>query len=200
MEARLTRFCLGQKKQNAMNAIKKTIAVLFLAAIPFLSSAQKSKIPQRNEIITVTSGEEGVEETLEVFNMPEGDKNNYFLSVGHLGFGDEVVQVLFDPIFELFIPLGETLEEAQETLLKLQALYKEAPGTSIETEGCLAFGFPTEKRETVKVTYRKRLLSKQLEFTLEREGYIRSAYVNKSDFGAIVSGVKFYRKIHPKQK
>ena len=87
MEARLTRFCLGQKKQNAMNAIKKTIAVLFLAAIPFLSSAQKSKIPQRNEIITVTSGEEGVEETLEVFNMPEGDKNNYFLSVGHLGFG-----------------------------------------------------------------------------------------------------------------
>ena len=53
--------------------------------------------------------------------------------------------------------------------------------------------------ETVKISFRRPLLSKLLEFSLEREGYIRSAHIGKSDFGSLVRGVKFYHKLHPKK-
>lgn len=182
-----------------MKAIRKSILLLMLAAVPFLSFAQNSKIPQRNEIVRVEVGGEGSDEIIEVFDQPVDGESHYFLSVGHLGFGDEVIQVLFDPIFELFIPLGDNLDEAMETLQQMQALFKEPVGTSLETTGCLAFGFPRENREPVKVTYRKPLLSKLLEFSVEREGYIRAAHLQKSDFNSLVRGMKFYKKLHPKK-
>ena len=53
--------------------------------------------------------------------------------------------------------------------------------------------------ETVKISFRRPLLTKLLEFSLEREGYVRSAHIGKSDFVSLVRGVKFYRKLHPKQ-
>ena len=184
-----------------MNTTKKIALVILLAAIPVFASAQKlSKIPQRNEIVLIESGEDSDAEALEVFDSPVDGVSHYYLSVGHLGFGDEVIQVLFDPIFELFIPLGNNLGDALETLKKLQALYKSEPGTSMEIEGCLAFGFPKdEKLETVTVTYRKVLLSRMLEFSVQREGYIRSAHVQKSDFGSLVSSVKLHHKMFPKK-
>lgn len=186
---------------TSMNTLRKIVFVLLLTAMPVLASAQKlSKIPQRNEIVRIESGEDPDAEALEVFDSPVNGESRYYLSVGHLGFGDEVVQILFDPIFELFIPLGSNLSEALETLNKLKDLYKEAPGTGIEIQGCLAFGFPKdEKMETVTVTYRKVLLSRLLEFSVQREGYIRSAHVQKSDFGSLVSSVKLHHKLFPKK-
>ena len=186
---------------TSMNTLRKIVFVLLLTAMPVLASAQKlSKIPQRNEIVRIESGEDPDAEALEVFDSPVKGESRYYLSVGHLGFGDEVVQVLFDPIFELFIPLGSNLTEALETLNKLKDLYKEEPGTGIEIQGCLAFGFPKdEKMETVTVTYRKLLLSRLLEFSVQREGYIRSAHVQKSDFGSLVSSVKLHHKLFPKK-
>ncbi len=163
-------------------------------------SAQTSNIPQRNEIVQVEIDPNSIpSEFLEVFDAPIDGVHHYYLSVGHLGMGDEVVQILFDPVFELFIPLGDNVTEALETLQTMRALFKEKQGASIEVQGCLAFGFPTDKLETVKVTYRKVLLSKMLEFSVERESYIRATYIAKSDFGSAVSGVKTYHKIHPKQ-
>ena len=125
--------------------------------------------------------------------------HDYYLSVGHLGIGDAVIQVNFDPLYELFIPLGNTLDEALETLKDLQDLYRTEPGTVTTVPGCLAFGFPDGNIDDVKVTYRKQIFSNLLEFTLEREGYQRSTFVNKSNFNSIVSGVKFYKKLHPKE-
>ena len=163
-------------------------------------SAQISNIPQRNALVQIEIDPNSIpSEYLEVFDSPVDNVHHYYLSVGHLGFGDDVVQILFDPVFELFIPLGENVTEALETLQTMQALFKEKPDTSIEVQGCLAFGFPTDELETVKVTYRKVLLSKMLEFSIEREGYIRAAHIAKSDFGSAVRGVKTYHKIHPKQ-
>ena len=34
---------------------------------------------------------------------------------------------------------------------------------------------------------------------LEREGYIRAAHINKAEFNSLVSGVKFYKKLHKKE-
>ena len=126
--------------------------------MPVLASAQKlSKIPQRNEIVRIESGEDPDAEALEVFDSPVNGESRYYL-------------------------------------------YKEAPGTGIEIQGCLAFGFPKdEKMETVTVTYRKVLLSRMLEFSVRREGYIRSAHVQKSDFGSLVSSVKLHHKLFPKK-
>ena len=43
--------------------------------------------------------------------MPDFDQ--YYLEVGNMGVGGEVIQINFDPVFVLFIPLGSTIEEAQ---------------------------------------------------------------------------------------
>ena len=163
--------------------------------------AQTSKLPRRDEIVKVEIDDNSIPpEYVEVFDAPSEGEHHYFLSVGHLGFGDEVIQINIDPVFELFIPLGDTVSEALETMKSMQALFKEEPGASIELPGCLAFGFPDQKPETVKVTYRKGLLTKMLEFSIEREDYIRTTHIQKSDFGLAVRGISFYQKLHPKQK
>ena len=106
---------------------------------------------------------------------------------------------MFDPISELFIPLGDTVAEALESLQQIQALFKQQPGASLETTGCLAIGFPNGNREPVRVKYMKPVLSKILEFSVQREGYMRAAHMQKGEFDTLVRGVKFYQRLHPKE-
>jgi hypothetical protein len=175
--------------------------VLFFAAIPFLAFAQMSKLPQRIELVTVESEIGASEEVLEVFYVPQDDgTKQYYFTVGHLGFGDEVFQLVFDPVFELFIPIGTSVAEAQENLEKIQEMFKKPIGTAIEKQGCLAFGFPDDKLEPVKVAFEKSIMGKVLSFSVERQGYIRATYITKSQFNSLVRGVKVYRKIHPKEE
>ena len=47
------------------------------------------------------------------------------------------------------------------------------------------------------MSYRRSLLSRLLEFSVEREGYIRSTHIQRSDFKAILRGVKFHKKLYP---
>ena len=186
--------------------MKKLFFVLSLIACSAAAFAQGSKLPQRLELVTVdlNVGDEGsflsAEENLEVFNMPQDGANHYFLSVGRLGIGNEVVQLDVDPVSELFIPIGDTVAEAMEFLKKLQALYKGPKGTSLEIEGCLAVAFPNDKLEKVTVTYQKVLLTNMLAFSIERQGYIRATHIPKSQFNSLVTSMKFYRKLHPKEK
>ncbi len=173
--------------------------LLFAAALIFGVGecfAQEVKMPQVEEIASV---EQSDESSVDFFNMPSEDGDHYYLCVGSLGAGNEVIQVLFDPVFKLFIPLGSSLDEATETLGKMQALFKQPVDSFIEMPGCLAFAFPNEKLETVKITHRRPILTRKMEFSLEREGYIRATYVDKSDIGAIASSAKFYKKLHPQK-
>lgn len=181
-----------------MNIIRKSLTLLVLAALPVLASAQN--IPQRLELVQIEREIDSFSiETLEVFNMPAEGANHYYLTVGRLGIGDDVIQAYIDPLSELFIPLGESVAEALESMQQLQSLFKEQPGTGLETAGCVAIGFPNEKLEPVRVTYRKPLLTKSLEFTVQRDTYSRSAQMQKSDFDALVRGVKFYQRLHPNE-
>jgi hypothetical protein len=116
-----------------------------------------------------------------------------------LGIGDEIVQINFDPLFKLFIPLGSNLTEAIETLGKLKDMYKEPAGTKTQMEACFAAAVPNDKLETITITRRKFLLSNMLEFAVEREGYIRATHVTKSALSGILSSVKFYAKLHKKE-
>ena len=177
--------------------MKKVFCILSLLVWSIAAFAQISRIPQRLELVQIEVNDG--ERNLEVFDMPRDGESHYYLSVGTLGIGDEVVQFHIDPLFELFIPLGDTLDEAMETLGGIQELFKSSPGTSMLVDGCLAAGFPNDKVEPVKVTYRKLLLSRILEFSLEQEGFVRMTQVSRMDFKSLVSSLKMYRKIHPKK-
>lgn len=172
-------------------------AALLLSALPSLSQAQDKKLPQRYEIAEVNPDNDDV--TAEVFYMVRDEQRTYYLSVGQLGVGNKVVQINIDPLNELFLPLGNTLDEAIETLGQLKALVKQPKGSSIEMDGCLHWAFPGKDMEKVTVTHVKPLLTHQLEFSVRREDHIRCTYISKSDIGSLLSSVKLYRKLHPKE-
>ena len=178
---------------------------LLLSLLVWSAAAIAQGIPQRLELVTVDLelGDEGsflsTEENLEVFNMPIDGVNHYYLSVGHLGIGDDIIQFNIDPIYELFIPIGDTVAESMEYLEKLQTLFKGERGDSMEIEGCIAAAFPNDKLETVKVTYQKALLTNVLEFSVERQGYVRATHIPKSQFKALIRSLKIYRKLHKKE-
>ena len=178
--------------------MKRIICILSLLVWSLAAFSQENRIPQRLELVEIEINDGQV--NLEVFNMPNENENHYYLSVGTLGIGDEVVQIKFDPIFELFIPLGETLSEAMQALQEMQGLFKADPGASLETEGCLAPAFPNNELEPVKVTYRRLIFTRVLEFSVEREGYIRATHIPRSDFNSMITSLNIYRKIHPNEE
>ncbi|MBR3500897.1 MAG: hypothetical protein IKO04_05805 [Bacteroidales bacterium] len=184
-----------------MKTLFKSLAVLLFAVMPVLASAQEKKLSEKllqqfTEIVSVEH-EDGTE--IQVFHMP--DKDQYYLQVGNLGVGTDVVQVNFDPVFILFIPLGSTLEEAIEKLAVLKEHAKAPRGAKMETQGCLCFGFPNEEElEPVTVTARRLVLTRSLEFSVTRGDWVRAAFIERSDMNALYNGVKFYRKLHPKAK
>lgn len=176
---------------------------LFLAAMLLLSlglatpaRAQSSAIPVCKEIAQVENGDGDI--ILEVLDMPEHATSHYWLNVGNLGIGDDVIQVFVDPLFKLYIPLGNTLQESLQTLADMQSLFKAAPGSDLQTTGNLSPTFPKDNLEPVRVVYRKLLISKMLEFSVTREGYTRATSVQRSDFNSLVSSLKFYKKLHKK--
>lgn len=183
-----------------MQTINKILFTLLIMTMPALASAQVlQKASQRMELATVET-ELGGHETaeLEVFRMH--DTGTYWLSVGHLGIGDDLIQLQFDPVFELFIPLGDSLEEALEKMKELQAFYKKPRLSTMEMQGCLAAMYPGESFEPVTVTSRRLLGTKILSFSVQRDGFVRATYISKADFGSLVFSLKAYKALHPKEK
>ena len=128
------------------------------------------------------------------------DTGTYWLSVGHLGIGTDLLQLQFDPVYELFIPLGDSLEEAVEKMNELKAFYKKPRLSEMQIDGCLAALYPGENFEPVTVTSRRLLGSKILSFSVKRDDLVRATYITKSDFGALVFSLKGYKALHPKEK
>ena len=183
-----------------MKTILKTFITLLVAAMPVLASAQVlQKASQRLELATVETELAGYETAeLEVFKM--NDAGTYWLSVGHLGVGTDLVQLQFDPVYELFIPLGNSLEEALAKMKEMQAFYKQPRLSTMEVQGCLSALYPGEELETVTITSRRLLASKILSFSLQRDDFVRATYITKSDFGSLVFSLKAYKALHPKEK
>ena len=178
--------------------MKKIICLLSILVWTVAAFAQGSLLKQTLEIVEVEINDGAT--TLSVFNMPENDQNQYFICLGTMGIGDDFVQLNLDPVSELFIPLGNTLEEAQTRLEEFRALAKQADGTSSETTGYLAIGNPTTADpEPVILTSRRLIFSRNVEFSVERKGYIRATYISYSELGSLLSGVKFYRNLHPNE-
>ena len=185
-----------------MKAIKTTMTVLLCTVLSFISYAQDSGsvLRPRMEIIEIEESEGNHTCTeLEVFYMADESPRTYYLSAGHLGIGNDIIQLNFDPIYELFIPLGNTVDEAIARLQEIKDFYKEPQLATMEIEGCLAPLYPNENYETVTLTRRNFLLSRLVEFSVPRDGLVRATYIAKSKIGSLLSGVKFYQKLHPNE-
>ena len=179
--------------------MKRILIAMIALACSLAASAQMSKIPQRLEIIQIEN--EGDATFVELFNAPKDGQNHYFLSVGHLGIGDKVVQVYIDPLTELFVPLGGTVEEALARLEEIKDLFKMLKGQAADIETLVSMFYPGGDTVTARVVARKFLVSKVLEFSIPtgEEGLVRAAFVGKSDLGGLIVSLKLYRKIHPKE-
>lgn len=180
--------------------MKKFLTILALAAVCTTASAQVlEKASQRLELTTLETELGGFETaSLEVFKM--NDTGTYWLSVGHLGIGTDLLQLQFDPVYELFIPLGDSLEEAVEKMNELKAFYKKPRLSEMQIDGCLAALYPGENFEPVTVTSRRLLATKILSFSVKRDDLVRATYITKADFGSLVLGLKSYKALHPKEK
>ena len=184
-----------------MKTLNKILVTLLMAVMPVLASAQVlEKAANRLELCTVETqyGENSLSGEIEVFQMK--DTGAYWLSVGHLGIGGDIIQLNFDPVYELFIPLGDTMDEAIETMNDLKAFYKTPRLTTRQVKGCLAAMYPSDNMETVTLTSRRLLGSRIVEFSVKRDDLVRANYINKANFGSLLSSLKLYRKLHPNQK
>ena len=179
--------------------MKRIVSTLLVFVWTVVAFAQGSVLKQTLEIAEVEIDDGEV--SLSVFDMPEEGQHQYFLCVGTLGIGDDFIQLQIDPVFELFLPLGNTLEEAQARLETFKEIAKEPSGTEMETVGTLALSNPTTgEPEPVFVTSRRFLFQRLVEFSVKRNGYVRATHVGRSDLGALITSVKLYRKIHPDEE
>ena len=179
--------------------MRRIVSTLFVLVWTVVAFAQGSVLKQTLEIAEVEINDGEV--SLSVFDMPEEDQHQYFLCVGTLGIGDDFIQLQFDPVFQLFLPLGNTLEEAQAKLETFKEIAKEPSGTEMETVGTLALANPTTgDPEPVYLTSRRFLFQRLVEFSVRRNGYVRATHIGRSDLGTLITGVKLYRKIHPDEE
>lgn len=177
----------------------KRIATLILALICATGLfAQTSKLPTIKEIISVEN--ENTSETVQIVNIPVDGTNHYWLHVGNMGIGNKTVQIDLDPVYQLYIPLGDNITDAVAYMEELKTLFKEPKGTMREIQGSFKPFFPGEELETIRVYRHQPLLTNQLQFVIERDGYERVAYLSKSDFGTLLRGLKFYGKLHPSER
>lgn len=178
-----------------MYKMKRCILLLIGLVTALGLSAQNPSIPMVLDIASVdTDGKE-----TEVVNIPRDGVNHYYLHVGSMGIGNSIISVDFDPVDRLFVPLGNTLSEAILKMEELKALLKEPKGTSIEIQASFGPLFPSDFLQAVQVSRFQPLLTNYLEFTINQGEYDRIAHISRADFNALLSAVKFYGKIHPKE-
>ncbi|MBO4557210.1 MAG: hypothetical protein J5693_01215 [Bacteroidales bacterium] len=178
-----------------MKRIVTLVAALVCSAALF---AQTATIPVVKEIVTIEN--DNTHQMMGVDNIPVDGVNHYYLDVGNMGIGNKIVQIEVDPVYRLYIPLGDNLTDAIKAMEELKTLYKEPKGTMREIQGNFKPFFPTQELETVKVYKHRPFLTNQLQFVIERDGYLRVAYIDRADFNNMLRGVKLYAKLHPSEK
>ncbi len=183
--------------------MKRIILTIALVCVTVLSFGQNKLLRPRIEIAEMETEIDGAFTTeIEVFYMNDENPRMYYLSLGHLGIGTDIIQLQFDPVYELFIPLGGTLEEAIAKMQEIKNFYKAPKSSTMELEGSFAVAYPTSEIIPVKVTIRQ-FITKVMEFSLPTsvdETLVRATHIGKNDFGSLLGSVKFYKKLHPKEK
>ncbi|MBR3563146.1 MAG: hypothetical protein IKN93_04905 [Bacteroidales bacterium] len=182
-----------------MKRLLLTIALVFVAVTAF---SQNKLLRPRIEIAELENDVTVDAIEMEVFYMDDESPRMYYLSLGHIGIGTDIVQVDFDPVFELFVPLGGTIQEAIAKMEEIKTWFKEERLTEHELSGFFSLAYPGGDPVSIKVTSRRLLASKILEFSLPTgtDGIVRATHIGKAEFGSLLSSVKIYKRLHPKQQ
>lgn len=184
---------------NNMKRLLLTIALVFVAVTAF---SQNKLLRPRIEIAELENDVTVDAIEMEVFYMDDESPRMYYLSLGHIGIGTDIVQVDFDPVFELFVPLEGTIQEAIAKMEEIKTWFKEERLTEHELSGFFSLAYPGGDPVSIKVTSRRLLASKILEFSLPTgtDGIVRATHIGKAEFGSLLSSVKIYKRLHPKQQ
>ena len=182
--------------------MKRLLLNIVLACMAVAAFSQNKLLRPRIEIAQLENDVTIDAIEMEVFYMNDEDPRMYYLSLGHIGVGTDIVQIDFDPVFELFVPLGGTIKEAIAKMEEIKTWFKEDRLTEHELTGYFSLAYPGGDPVSIKVTSRRLLASKILEFSLPTgtEGIVRATHIGKAEFGSLLSSVKIYKKIHPKQQ
>ncbi|MBR1799145.1 MAG: hypothetical protein IJ761_04520 [Bacteroidales bacterium] len=184
-----------------MKLLERVSLLLIFATFAATSTAQEVNLKDLLQLREIVSIEEDVEQNVhfEIVALDSDSTSQYFLSLGHLGVGNNIIQFHVDPIFTLYIKLGNTLAESIERIEELIEQIKAEPGTATETTGYISLGAPNEHPETVTITTRKPLLSRHLQFSVQRDGYIRATDIRTSQLKSLRTSLKLYKKLHKKE-
>lgn len=180
--------------------MKKILITLALACMTICAFSQKKPV-LRPRIEVAQVEDEANNRMIEVFYMDDESPRTYYLSLGNLGIGGHIVQIEVDPLFELFVPLGNNLDQAIETMSQLKAFYKMPKLSTMEIQGSFALVYPTDELIPVTVTRRKFLLTNILEFSIPTPGSetaVRATHISRSDLGSLLTGLKLHKKLHPR--
>lgn len=179
-----------------MKRIVTLFAALSLLLIPTLSSAQNEK-PRLQARASIAVFEEEVSH-FEVFPMEMRDgTRQYYLSLGEAFVGTHKFGV-GTTVLEVFVYLGNTMDEALAYMQSMLPWFDEAKGTQHEVQGRLIAIQPDGELQPLQVTSGK-TLGRWLEFSVEMDGAVLNANIYKRPFKSLISSVKFYRKLHPKE-
>lgn len=178
--------------------MKKVITTLVATLICVIAFAQNSSLLRpRMEIAQVES--EDHDTMMEVFYMNDESPRTYYLSLGHLGVGTDLLQVNIDPVYEAFIPLGANIEQTIAKLQEIKEMYKLPRLDSTEITGYFSALYPGGEPMVFTVTSRRFIFSRFLEFSIpvENEDLVRATNIYRSDFNSLLTSVKIYKAIHP---
>lgn len=179
--------------------MKRIITAIAAAALLFASFpafAQLDKLAARESVVEI----ETENNIFEIFTMELEGQNHYYLSLGKTGLGNHFIQVNIDPVSEMFVLLGDTLDEAIESLETFKSWSKEPKGKVGEVQGCIAIIQPSVETETLNVVADKFFLTRYLEFSVERDGILVASNIHKEDIGSLLVSLKLERKLRPGKK
>lgn len=176
--------------------MKRIVSILALVLGLTAVFAQPGSAQQVSVIMQMEDGNGDMK--LAVFDKPEQDGHHYYLCVGSMGHGDDFIQVHLDPVTQLFLLLGTTLDEAQATLESFIALAGQKHGTTQEALGVFAVGMPSNGQpETILLTARRYFITRKMECSVQHDGAFRAAYVTRFDLKSALSAVKMHHRMHP---
>lgn len=176
--------------------MKRIFVLVALILVSSLMSAQKFQVGVRDEIFTV---EENDNEYAVFGYMDEDGTTGYYLGLGR----PDVIPgalIAFDVYHETCIYLGATLAESLETMGTIVSLFNGPTGSNKAFEARLGAGeLLKDKGQAIGTLERRIIAGKHISFSFKTPSYLTESFLNKITAKSLLSGLKTYIKIHPKQ-
>ena len=183
--------------------MKRILISLAIACMALCTYAQKNlPVGIRSEITEIEQNDD----TFSLFKYKDQDESvGYYLSLLHTN-GSVSFEIMemgntsISSFDECCLYLGENYDQVLEMLTGLVDLFSEPSGTTRELAARRSNGAERlTDTLTVNAVLRKGLLGKHLAIQFEGRKHPAEVQLSKSTLKSLISGVKFYRKLHPEK-